>query len=202
MFGLSYFLSRSPFSEHKRPPGSAARHTRRLRLEELEPRDVLAPVAVGTVALAATIPTSPPTASVAIVASSTLGASLHLPSLTSTAAYALTALSIGSSTLEPFIGFGPTTLLPIGAPNPVRTGPAGPLTPGADARMLSNFPYVLEDVSLSGGGGGPTEQRNLPPANWNPDDPQTRIEASAVMPQDPDAATSALLGDVLFQLSD
>jgi hypothetical protein len=88
-------------------------------------------------------------------------------------------------------------LAAIGAPNPIRINPVSPAVPGAGASVAANPTYVTEGVSLTGGGGPPAEFRSLPPADWDPDHPQTRTEASAAGASDPDS--SAWTRDQLFE---
>jgi hypothetical protein len=48
-----------------------------------------------------------------------------------------------------------------GAPNPVRTGPVSPITPGAGASLAGEAPYLRQDIALSGGGNRPDEFRPI-----------------------------------------
>jgi hypothetical protein len=101
----------------------------------------------------------------------------------------------------PFLTNGSTGPLPGGAPNPVRTGPVTPLTLGAFASLPGTSPYTVEDIRLTGGGGGPTVPLNRPTDGWNPNDPQTRVLIVDNNAGGDAAADRAVLEEAVFQLT-
>jgi hypothetical protein len=194
---LNYFLSKVDFPRTQR--SSSSRIQRRLNLEELERRDALAPVVANPAMMAGILSAHTAATSNISQASfnivqglSATGASASGPGLALT--FALQNLpftgaasvslgfptaAVGFETVTPTL-FSSSAAVSPGAPNPVRTGPGSPLTPGALAPLTATARYITEDISLSGGGGALVDYRALPPDELSLNDPQLRIEDAAV----------------------
>jgi hypothetical protein len=198
------------FSKKRKVDGPANRRGRRLYLEELEPRDVPAPVLLPASQIATTIPATPLNAAQPLALSVAAATSFATASLTAgnplTSAPALGSVTlglptvaVGSVTAAPYLfSTGPFTV-PAGLPNPVRLTPTAALTVMADSSMPAIQPYITEDISLTGGGGLPVDDHVRPNDAGNPNNPQLRLEASALdLPDDgppasPEVQDAALL---------
>jgi hypothetical protein len=169
---------------------SPQRRDRHPNLEELERRNMPAPVAAGTGlltgVLAAQLPASsaiqtplvnvtPATAfnaTRALTAPAIIGTfapatsvpvGQFLSPIAASTSQGLPAVGVGVAAFAPFLVSTNTTPLPIGVPNPVRSGPATPATVGAQASLPGTSPYAQQDMALSGGGGQFVEFRGPPP---------------------------------------
>jgi hypothetical protein len=201
---------------------------RRLQLEELEGRNLPAPLAASVAGLAGSllVPAAAPNSSPVLVTTSAanskgLAAEAIVATSLAPAATAIatpgTSLAIGAIQVPPLMQatftppFVPAFILsttafaytfpgPIGAPNPVRTATAPPETPGSQWSLPPLYQYVNQDIKLSGA--GVPAYYGDPPyvSNYSPEDEvQIQIDASTNEPTERgDIVAALLMGDEFF----
>jgi hypothetical protein len=213
------------FTKQNAASGMRAARPAPLYLEELEGRNLLAPVgiagaglsqlagpstqAIANRDLAAIVATLFPGVQTQGVGTATLpnpftanatfgpGSGLNSP----TATFAANSQATFSPPFVPFqilpsTGFANDLPAPIGVPNPVRNINAPPAIAGSQASLPPLYAYTQQDIKLSGG--GTPAYYGEPPrtANFIPDEEeQTQIEASAADAQDTIQIIDAVFAD-------
>ena len=222
MYGLNHLLGSNDVSRFSRPRTSPHRPNRRPNLEELERRDVPAPVATSAALIPATLLGQLPSPSVihglplvnagrrgaafnatqvlttspqngttftpgsAFVSASAFTANQPIFSpITGASSLGLPTAGIGTSFAVPFLFSSNAAPIPIGVPNPVRVAPATPATVGPLGSLPGNAPYTVQDMALSGGGGGvSTDYRGRPVDIGTSEESEDGIEDSILEMRD------------------
>jgi len=190
-----------------------------LHLEELEDRNLPAPMPVSPVALPVSLAvpvqalSSTPSSTVSAaqtVVSSTVVASVFvaLPGATGTASsqgqVTGAAMSLNGATQATF---SPPALpsvnlsAPVGAPDPVRAFPVPPETPGAGASLPVVPRYVLDDTNITGGGGTTPSDQPWPAQYTGGEEGQTDVQSSAGSTDHGEAVADTVFRDAVFQMT-
>lgn len=237
MYNLSYLFRKTASSAYRRSGTIQSTSRTRLNLEELEQRDVPAPIVTSPVATSVLLAAQAhavngiPNPVLNITATSPFNAAQALaftgpgttisatsPSGTGVTITPAFASGPGQLTVVPPSAFSPNGFSPlvvssnafpgigfpavVGVPNPVRLGPPIPETPGSTASMPRTPQYITEDIALSGGGGGLSDESEFRTEDPDPTNPQTWIESSTIAPTDSDVMpTSLVLREAIFQLT-